>query len=129
MRVFKPSPQSIYELGGGVERAEKDTIPPGRRERVQQQVRLCRLGQGKPVLQGLDASHVDVDVRPQVPGQAQQQDFSKVQIKATKVSGNIYMLEGAGGKILGVVVNQVPTTALRGYYKQYYNSYIRKDGK
>jgi cyclase len=30
---------------------------------------------------------------------AQAQDFSKVQIKATKVSGNIYMLEGAGGNI------------------------------
>src|SRR5713226_3017535 len=30
---------------------------------------------------------------------AQQQDFSKVQIKATKVSGNVYMLEGAGGNI------------------------------
>ena len=30
---------------------------------------------------------------------AQQQDFSKVEIKATKVSGNIYMLEGAGGNI------------------------------
>src|SRR6202047_2275278 len=29
----------------------------------------------------------------------QEQDFSKVQIKATKVSGNIYMLEGAGGNI------------------------------
>lgn len=28
-----------------------------------------------------------------------QQDFSKVQIKATKVAGNIYMLEGAGGNI------------------------------
>src|SRR5262245_9078907 len=28
---------------------------------------------------------------------AQQGDFSKVQIKVTKVSGNIYMLEGAGG--------------------------------
>jgi len=27
------------------------------------------------------------------------QDFSKVQIKATKVSGNIYMLEGEGGNI------------------------------
>ncbi len=26
-------------------------------------------------------------------------DFSKVQIKATKVSGNVYMLEGAGGNI------------------------------
>jgi glyoxylase-like metal-dependent hydrolase (beta-lactamase superfamily II) len=30
---------------------------------------------------------------------AQQQDFSKVQIKATKVAGNVYMLEGAGGNI------------------------------
>ena len=28
-----------------------------------------------------------------------QQDFSKVQVKATKVGGNIYMLEGAGGNI------------------------------
>ena len=26
-------------------------------------------------------------------------DFSKVEIKATKVSGNIYMLQGAGGNI------------------------------
>jgi hypothetical protein len=30
---------------------------------------------------------------------AQQQDLSKVEIKVTKVSGNIYMLEGAGGNI------------------------------
>lgn len=28
-----------------------------------------------------------------------QQDFSQVQIKATKVSGNVYMLEGSGGNI------------------------------
>src|ERR1700719_2260089 len=33
----------------------------------------------------------------------QQQDFSKVQIKATKVSGNIYMMEGAGGNIAASV--------------------------
>lgn len=31
--------------------------------------------------------------------QAQQPDFSKVQIKATKVAGNVYMLEGSGGNI------------------------------
>lgn len=31
--------------------------------------------------------------------QAQQTDYSKVQIKATKVAGNVYMLEGAGGNI------------------------------
>ena len=30
---------------------------------------------------------------------AQQQDFSKVEIKVTKVAGNVYMLEGAGGNI------------------------------
>ena len=28
-----------------------------------------------------------------------QTDFSKVQMKATKVAGNVYMLEGAGGNI------------------------------
>jgi len=28
-----------------------------------------------------------------------QQDFSKVSIKATKVAGNVYMLEGSGGNI------------------------------
>ena len=33
-----------------------------------------------------------------IPGLAQQ-DFSKVEIKATKVAGNIYMLEGSGGNI------------------------------
>lgn len=30
---------------------------------------------------------------------AQQQDFSKVEMKVTRVSGNVYMLEGAGGNI------------------------------
>ena len=30
---------------------------------------------------------------------AQETDYSKVQIKATKVAGNVYMLEGAGGNI------------------------------
>jgi len=30
---------------------------------------------------------------------AQDQDFSKVQMKVTKVSGNVYMLQGAGGNI------------------------------
>ena len=33
----------------------------------------------------------------------QQPDFSKVQIKVTKVSGNIYMLEGQGGNIAASV--------------------------
>ncbi len=30
---------------------------------------------------------------------AQDRDFSKVEVKATKVAGNVYMLEGAGGNI------------------------------
>lgn len=34
-----------------------------------------------------------------VPVAAQQPDYSQVQIKATKVAGNVYMLEGAGGNI------------------------------
>ena len=34
---------------------------------------------------------------------AQDQDFSKIQIKVTKVSGNIYMLEGSGGNIAASV--------------------------
>jgi cyclase len=32
-------------------------------------------------------------------GAVGQQDFSKVEIKATKVNGNVYMLEGSGGNI------------------------------
>src|SRR5215475_1501305 len=34
---------------------------------------------------------------------AQNQDFSKVEIKVTKVAGNIYMLQGAGGNIAASV--------------------------
>lgn len=34
---------------------------------------------------------------------AQEEDFSKVQIKVTKVAGNVYMLEGAGGNIAASV--------------------------
>jgi cyclase len=34
---------------------------------------------------------------------AQQQDFSKVEIKVTKVSGSIYLLEGSGGNIAASV--------------------------
>src|ERR1044072_627766 len=34
-----------------------------------------------------------------VSASAQQTDLSKVQMKATKVAGNVYMLEGAGGNI------------------------------
>ena len=34
-----------------------------------------------------------------VPALAQQQDFSKVEVKVVPVSGNIYMLQGSGGNI------------------------------
>lgn len=37
------------------------------------------------------------------PAIAQDEDFSKVQIKVTKVSGNLYMLEGSGGNIGALV--------------------------
>jgi cyclase len=39
----------------------------------------------------------------QPAGAQQEPDFSKVQIKVTKVSGNIYMLEGEGGNIAASV--------------------------
>ena len=39
----------------------------------------------------------------QKTSRAQNQDFSKVEIKVTKVSGNIYMLQGAGGNIAASV--------------------------
>ena len=38
-----------------------------------------------------------------LPAAAQQQDFSKVEIKATKVAGNVYVLEGQGGNIAATV--------------------------
>jgi len=34
-----------------------------------------------------------------VPAQAQQQDFSQVQIKTTKIASNVYTLDGSGGTI------------------------------
>ena len=34
---------------------------------------------------------------------AQNPDFSKVEIKATLVAGNVYMLQGAGGNIAAIV--------------------------
>src|SRR3954468_21849350 len=34
-----------------------------------------------------------------IPATAQQRDFSKVEMKVIPVSGNIYMLQGAGGNI------------------------------
>ena len=38
-----------------------------------------------------------------VPALAQEQDFSKVEVKVTAVAGNIYLLQGAGGNIAASV--------------------------
>jgi polysaccharide biosynthesis transport protein len=37
------------------------------------------------------------------------------------------MLEGAGARILGVVINQMPVARLRRYYKRYYRASARED--
>ena len=39
------------------------------------------------------------------------------------------MLEGAGARVLGVVLNQVPVGPLRKYYSQYYDSYVKPERK
>jgi polysaccharide biosynthesis transport protein len=39
------------------------------------------------------------------------------------------LLEGAGARILGVVLNQVPAASLKNYYRRYYDSYVKKDRK
>jgi polysaccharide biosynthesis transport protein len=39
------------------------------------------------------------------------------------------LLAGAGAKILGVVINEMPLSAINGYYKRYYDSYVKKVAK
>jgi capsular exopolysaccharide synthesis family protein len=39
------------------------------------------------------------------------------------------LLEGAGARVLGVVLNQVPAGSLKNYYRRYYNSYVKKERK
>lgn len=39
------------------------------------------------------------------------------------------VLEGAGARILGVVLNEVPASTLKGYYTRYYNAYVKRDAK
>lgn len=36
------------------------------------------------------------------------------------------LLEGAGARVLGVVLNQVPAASLKNYYRRYYDSYVKK---
>ena len=39
------------------------------------------------------------------------------------------LLEGAGARVLGVVLNQVPVGPLRKYYRHYYDSYVKTERK
>jgi polysaccharide biosynthesis transport protein len=39
------------------------------------------------------------------------------------------LLEGAGARLIGVVLNQVPPAPLRKYYHRYYNSYVKTEHK
>ena len=39
------------------------------------------------------------------------------------------LLVGAGAKVLGVVINEMPLSAITGYYKRYYESYVKKVAK
>jgi Mrp family chromosome partitioning ATPase len=39
------------------------------------------------------------------------------------------VLESAGARVLGVVLNQVPAASLKSYYRRYYDSYVKKERK
>jgi tyrosine-protein kinase Etk/Wzc len=39
------------------------------------------------------------------------------------------LLEGAGARVLGVVLNGVEPSSLRNYYRRYYDSYVKKERK
>jgi capsular exopolysaccharide synthesis family protein len=39
------------------------------------------------------------------------------------------VLESAGARVLGVVLNQVPSASLKNYYRRYYDSYVKKERK
>jgi capsular exopolysaccharide synthesis family protein len=39
------------------------------------------------------------------------------------------LLEGAGARILGVVLNEMPAGSLKNYYRRYYDSYVRRAPK
>src|SRR6266852_4362533 len=72
-----------------------DSMPRGslRRSAMTKKIRTWML----PALAGVALFYVQAAVAQQEP------DWSKVQIKVTKVSGNIYMLEGQGGNIAASV--------------------------
>src|SRR5260370_3862535 len=104
-RTLTPFRMNTYEKTGGVGEGQihvspttdrSDALLSGflRRSVMISKVRTWMM----PALAGLALVYVQVGA-----GQQQDQDFSKVQIKTTKVSGNIYMLEGAGGNIAASV--------------------------
>jgi polysaccharide biosynthesis transport protein len=39
------------------------------------------------------------------------------------------VLESAGARVLGVVLNQMPAASLKNYYRRYYDSYVKKERK
>jgi Mrp family chromosome partitioning ATPase len=39
------------------------------------------------------------------------------------------VLEAAGARILGVVLNHVAPASLKNYYRRYYDSYVKKERK
>jgi cyclase len=53
----------------------------------------------RPLIVVLTSTILTLAISASLRGAAQDQDFSKVQMKVTKVAGNVYMLEGAGGNI------------------------------
>ena len=62
------------------------------------------------------ASHVDAVILVAKAGRTRLRDLARAKA----------MLEKAGGKVIGVVINQAPPGPLRSYYKRYYRSYMRK---
>lgn len=39
------------------------------------------------------------------------------------------LLEGVGARIVGVVINEIPVSVLRRYYRRYYKAYLRSDAR
>jgi Mrp family chromosome partitioning ATPase len=39
------------------------------------------------------------------------------------------LLEGAGARLLGVVINEMPAASLKAHYTRYYRTYVKKEGR
>ncbi len=53
----------------------------------------------RPLTIVITSAVLTLAISASLPATAQDQDFSKVQMKVTKVAGTVYMIEGAGGNI------------------------------